>query len=319
MCPSVFERSSGQASIEADFVSRGSGYSLLLEHGNTVFQFPDSRLHMVLAGGAKTAAGTGLELLPGRSNYFIGRDATKWRTDVAQFGRVRYGDVYPGIDLIYYGTQRKLEYDFVVHPGANPSKIELAFTGADALVLDASGNLIVRSAAGEMKHNKPVVYQDVDGERVLIEGSYRISATHKVKFDVGRYRRNLPLVIDPVLVYSSYIGGSETEANAQVAVDSAGNIYLAGTTRSADLPITPEAFRRNRSSSSSADVFVMKLNPSGDQIMYSTFLGSAYGEGPIHLGIDLAGSVYVIGKAVDWLRFPATANALATFESLFLL
>ncbi len=172
--PLSFERNAGQTSRRVDFISRGPGYTLFLQRNEAVFRLREgndraSVLRMKVVGANKSGAVTGLDLQRAKSNYFIGNDSSKWRTDIPQYARVRYSDVYPGIDLVYYGNQRQLEYDFVVSPGADPRKIELAFDGADSMRVDTNGYLVLRTGAQETRQHRPVVYQLLDGARQTID------------------------------------------------------------------------------------------------------------------------------------------------------
>ena len=182
---------------------------------------------MKLVGANLQPTVTGLEELPGRVNYFIGNDSTKWRTNILTYVKVKYGDVYPGVDLIYYGNQRNLEYDFVVAPGADPKTITLGFEGADKIEVDSShGDLMLDTADRQIRLRKPLIYQEVDGVRKEIFGSYVLKDKHEVGFQVAAYDASKPLLIDPVLVYSTYLGGSGSESSSVIAVDASGNAYV---------------------------------------------------------------------------------------------
>ena len=211
---------------------------------------------------------TGLDELPGKSHYFRGRDPSQWRTNVPSFAKVKYQDVYPGVDLLYYGRQGKLECDFIVAPGADPKSIQLAFEGADRIELDTRGVLVLQTLGGEIRWNKPRVYQEINGIRKPIAGNYRldqkpdITASNfpLVGFQVGVYDTALPLVIDPVLEYSTYLGGSSSEGGSDIAVDGEGNAYVTGNTRSPDFPTMDPP---QPSFGGVIDLFVAKLNPAG--------------------------------------------------------
>src|SRR5439155_14144119 len=177
---------------------------------------------------------SGLDELPGKANYLIGKDPAKWRTNVPTYAKVHYRAVYPGIDLVYYGNQRQLEYDFVVTPGADPNRIVLGFQGAERLEINAEGELVLH-AGGEVIHQRvPVIYQEIDGVRTKIEGRYVLKDAHRVGFQVAAYDQGRPLVIDPTLVYSTYLGGSGWDEGFGIAVDAAGAVYVTGGTSSAD-------------------------------------------------------------------------------------
>jgi hypothetical protein len=191
---------------------------------------------MNLLGACPTPHVEPLELLPSKSNYFIGNEPAKWRTNVPMYAKVQYQDVYPGVDLVYYGNQGQLEYDFVVASGADPSRIRFSIHGAKKLETDAYGDLILDLAETEVRLLKPTVYQHVAGGRKEIAGRYVLRGRRVVGFEVSGYDRNEPLIIDPVLSYSTYLGGSSGAFGNAIAVDSAGNAYVTGGTASTDFP-----------------------------------------------------------------------------------
>ncbi len=179
----------------------------------------------------------GLEELPGTSNYFIGNDPQKWRTDIPSFARVKYEYVYPVVDLIYHCKQGWLEYDFVLVPGTNPETIGLDFEGVDRLEVDAQGDLVLHIAGGQIRQEKPRIYQEIDGERRSIAGGYRLLGDGQIGFQVAAYDARKVLIIDPVLSYSTYLGGSGFEDGTGTTVDTAGNAYVTGRTLSSNFPI----------------------------------------------------------------------------------
>src|SRR5438445_1632722 len=180
----------------------------------------------------------GLNELPGRSNYYIGRDPKKWRTNVPNYRQVAERGVYPGIDLVYHGNQQQLEYDFVIAPSADPRAIRLAVDGARKVRTDSVGDLIVEVATGELRLHKPVIYQKAEGIEEPVDGRYVLEGKHQVAFRVGKYNPSLPLVIDPILSYSTYLGGSVIDSAAAIAVAADGTAFIAGGTFSADFPTT---------------------------------------------------------------------------------
>jgi hypothetical protein len=182
---------------------------------------------MELAGAQPSPEVIGVDELQGKVNYFVGNDPKQWRTNIPTYAKVRYRDVYPGVDLIYYGKGKQLEYDFIVAPGANPEVIQLAFDGADSLRVEG-GDLRLRVHGAEIRLRKPVVYQETPAGRRVIEAKYSLKGPQQIAFQVGKYDRSRPLVVDPVLDYASYFGGSGSEAAMAVAVDAARGIYLAG-------------------------------------------------------------------------------------------
>jgi uncharacterized protein (TIGR03437 family) len=328
--PLSFEANIGQADRRVRFVSRGSGYGLYLTGDEAVFALrkggcgaavrPGARrgepgcehdvVRMRLAG-ASGAAAAGEEPLPGKANYFIGSDPAQWRTGVPTYAKVRYRSVYPGVDLVYYGNQRQLEYDFLVAPGGDPKQIRLGLDGAKGLRLDADGDLVVTASHGALAFHKPVVYQLVDGQRKAVVGNFAMLDKRTVGFRVGDYDRAKPLVIDPVLTYSTYLGGSVWSSASAIAVDADGNAYVAGSTASTDFPVTQGALQATvPTCSNCVAAFVAKLNPSGTALVYSTYLGAS-GSGTYArayaLAVDDAGSAYVAGSA--GAGFPVTAGA----------
>jgi hypothetical protein len=311
--PLQFEANRGQTHKDVRFLSRGAGYSLYLTAGEAVLVLSkpgaDAKrvaLRMSLVGTARNPVVTGLDELPGKANYFIGKDRSKWRTNVPTYAKVQYQNVYPGIDLVYYGNQRQLEYDFVVAPGADPKKIVLGFKGADKLKIDAGGDLVLRMAGSDIRQHKPVVYQDIDGVRHEIAGNYVRKGANRVGFKLAAYDATRPLVIDPVVLsYSTYLGGSGDDSGRSIAVDADGNAYVTGTT-SAGFPTTAGAFQPTGSGTS--DVFVSKLNPAGSALVYSTYLGGSGSDGASGISVDAAGNAYVAGGTSS-IDFPTTAGA----------
>jgi beta-propeller repeat-containing protein len=239
-------------------------------------------LRMRLIGANAQAKISGLEQLPGRSNYFIGKDPAKWHTNLPNYARVKYAKVYPGVDLVYYGNQRQLEYDFVLAPGADPSQIKLSFNGAQRLQLDAGGDLIVSIAGSEIIEHKPVIYQDLDSIRRRVAGGYALRSSHTVGFKLGAYDAHRSLTIDPALVYSTYLGGG-FDAGSGIAADAAGNAYVTGHTDSRNFPVTPGALQTTLGGD--ADAFVSKFSL-GLAIPFAEFGG--------HLRIDPGTGVFLL-------------------------
>jgi beta-propeller repeat-containing protein len=332
--PLHFEANQGQADKEVRFLSRGPGYSLYLTAGEAVLVLtrpnpdgkPDGRstpgrreapaqampavLRMSIVGAAPAPLVSGREELPGKANYFIGRDPEKWRTNVATYAKVHYREVYPGIDLVYYGNQRQLEYDFVVAPGADPKKIVLGFKGADKLEIDAEGDLVLHMAGEAVRQKKPVIYQEIDGVRQEVAGSYVLKGAKRIGFKVAAYDTSRPLVIDPVVLsYSTYLGGISTDRGRAIAVDSVGNAYVTGYASSSDFPTTPAAFQPIQpSTDSSGAAFVTKLNPTGSALVYSTYLGGNRGAAGGGIAVDADGNAYVTGSTTS-RDFPTTPEA----------
>ncbi|HEY3132394.1 MAG TPA: SBBP repeat-containing protein [Acidobacteriota bacterium] len=254
--------------------------------------------------------------MPGKTNYLVGADPNKWRTDVPTYAKVKYEAVYPGVDLLFYGTARQLEYDFVIAPGADPESIRLEFQTPQAgssLRIDFDGDLIVSTRTGEIRQHKPAIYQDLGGVRRTIPGGYVLKGKHLVGFQVGKYETDSPLVVDPVLVYSTYLGGGGDEEGHGVAVDSAGNAYVAGITTSTDFPTSGPL---QPAKSASQDIFVSKINAAGTALIYSTYLG---GSGYDHAGaiaVDATGNVYLTGFT-DSTDFPIVRALQSAKNSSF--
>src|SRR4029077_6998079 len=208
----------------------------------------------------------GLEELPGKVNYFIGKDPKEWRTNIPTYGKVRYSAVSRGIALVYYGNGRQLEYDFIVAPGADPGVITLAFGGADALAVSTEGDLVLQTRSGELRLRKPLIYQEVGGTKRSVPGGYVVRGERGVGFQVAAYDGTKPLIIDPVLVYSTYLGGVGEDNGSGIAADATG-IYVVGLTVSPDFPPAGSPVQGNKGAD--YDAFITKLNPAGTALIYS--------------------------------------------------
>ncbi len=234
----------------------------------------------------------GEDLLDYKCNYFLGNDPTGWRTDVDNYGAILYEQVYPGIDLKYYGNGREMEYDFIVSPGADPSRIRIQYEGVETISVNAEGELVVKTRWGEVIERRPVVYQPVNGARVPIEGRYEITGGNSFGFSIGAgYNPALPLVIDPVLSYSTYLGGSGGDYGYDLAIDEAGIAYVMGETYSTDFP-TLDPYQTDQGQS---DVFISKLSSDGSSLIYSTYLGGNYQDRGHDIILDESGAMYVTG------------------------
>jgi hypothetical protein len=337
--PLSFELNQGQTNGRVKFLSRGHGYSLFLTRGEVVLalQGPaaasDSTtghsaagvrrtlLRLKLVGANPEAKIEGLGELPGKSNYFIGNDASKWRTNVPNYAKVRFENIYPGVDVVYYGNQKNLEHDFIVAPGVDPSAITLAVkaeTGTSQkhpLVINSRGDLVVRAGHEEFRFQRPLIYQETNVGRQEVAGGYIFKADNEVGFDIRAYDQTKPLVIDPVLVYSTYLGGSADEVGFTITVNSAGNAYVAGATTSADFPLTPGAFQTSFEGPNSpqrGDAYVTELNPAGTGIVFSTYLGGSGNENGRAIALDSAGNVYLAGDTGS-SNFPTLNPAQPSF------
>ncbi len=308
--PLHFEANQGQVDPAVKFLARGQGYTLFLASDEVVFGVPTGErpalVRMKLLGADPAAEIVGRDELPGKVNYFRGRDPVAWQTNVPTYAKVLYRAVYPGVDLVFYGRQGRFEYDFVVAPGAEPTAIRLAVDGADSLRLDTSGDVVLAVGKEEVRIEKPLVYQLVDGARREVPGRFVLAGTHELAFRVDAYDRARPLVIDPTLVFSTYLGGSGNEGACCIAVDGAGNIYVAGATSSPDFPVTPGATQDTLRGTSG--VFIVKLNPAGSALLYATYLGGEFEELVGGLAIDGVGNALVTGLTFS-KEFP-TVNAI---------
>jgi hypothetical protein len=257
-------------------------------------------LKMRLVGANRHAKVTGSEPMGCPVHYFLGNDPTKWHTDVPQYSRVKYEAVYPGVDLVYYGNQSQLEYDLVVAPGADPQQIELAYSGADDAELDVHGDLLLHSGEATVRQHRPFVYQEVDGQRQVVRASYVLAAAQgrqstSVRFDLGTYDQRRPLVIDPVLAYSTYLGGGVDDHGVGIAVDGAGNAYVTGFTAATNFP-TEGALQGDAGND---DAFVTKVDTNATgvaSLLYSTYLGGSDTDVANGIAVDGSGNAYVTGK-----------------------
>jgi hypothetical protein len=337
--PLFFEPNQGQTAPPVKFVARGSGYGLFLTADEAVLQLQravanprtataipehpaSSVIRMKLDGANSAARVSGAEPLPGKSNYFIGNDPAKWRRNIPQFARVQYKSVYPGVDLVYYGDQGQLEYDFRVAPTADPNQIALTFQGASPR-LDA-GDLVLSTANGDVRFHAPHIYQPAaprnfqensGSAETAVAGCFRQLADNKIGFAIANYDHSRELVIDPVLSYSTYLGGAGTEGLVKIAVDGIGRIYVAGSTNSAyffpllaDPPIQGKLL-------GAQNIFIAVIDPNQtptSQLIYATYLGGSGLDSLAGVAVDSAFSIYVAGSTTS-SNFPTTpSNALLT-------
>jgi len=346
--PLIFEPNQGQRNLDpadprAKFVTHGSGYSLFLgsegailslvsrDHSRRESSRQDSAkggasvtqvesLQMKLAGANPNANVTGADLLPGKSNYFLGNDPAKWRHGVPQFARVRYENVYPGINLVFYGNQGRLEYDFQVAPGGDPAQAELEFNGAKRLELK-DGALVIHGEGGSVQLEAPRVYQEIAGRQQAVEGSFVLRGANRAGFAVGSYDHARELVIDPILSFSTYFGGSGDECvinssgvceplSTSIAVDSAFNIYITGSTTSPNLP-TGGVFQPTLAAGATQNVYVAKITPPLGSLAavldYVTYLGGDGSDYPVGIGVDGRGDPFVAGTTTSG-NFPTSAT-----------
>ena len=321
--PMAFEPNQGQADEKVRFISRGRGYTLfltseeavLLLRGRSMGKAEAGIVRMRFLGADAESTITGRQELPGKSNYLMGRDPAGWRTSIPNFGRVHYEELYPGIDATFYGNQGRLEYDFIVEPGIRPETIRFGFDGIHEVAVSTDGDLLLDTAIGEVRLTKPILYQETDGVRNEIAGQYVLLDDNEVGFRVGAYDTEKQLVIDPQLLYATYLSGSTTEDGFAVAVDSTGDAYVTGHTLSANFP-TSGAFQTVLLGS--GEVFVTKLSPvaadgQGSDLVYSTFIGGTANDIARDVAVHNAtGNACVVGDTLSRLSFPITANAFQT-------
>lgn len=309
--PLSFEANQGQTDAAVDFLARGQGYSLYLSPNETVLSLraaatPSSTsVRMRIKGANGNARIAGEDALPGVTNYFVGSDPTHWHTNVPNYGKVRYSSVYPGVDVVYYGNQRNLEYDFVVAPGADPRQIAVDFQGVRSLTVNPEGDLLLETGNGALVQHKPVIYQMIDGQRHSVSGSYAVAGT-QASFKVARYDHRLPLIIDPTLSYSTYFGGKDFDFGDSIAVDSNGDAYVAGLIYTTGYPL---AHGGDCAAEANGDAFVAKLNPNGSRLLYTTYIGGSAEDIAHGIAVDSSGNAYVTGvtRSQD---FPTTRGAV---------
>jgi hypothetical protein len=290
--PLHFEINRGQSAPDVKFISRGRGYGLSLRASDALLTLSNpapAAVRLTFVGARSDARVEGQDELPGKANYLIGSDPRAWRTNIPMYARVRYRDVYPGIDVVFHGDQQQLEYDLIVAPGHDPRTIALRVDGVDRLAVDPAGDLLLHVGGGIIRMQKPVIFQHPQGgaTRRAVDGHYVLSGTHQVGFAVGAYDETRPLVIDPVLVYSSYLGGTGSDQGNGIAVDAAGSAYLIGTA-GADFPVSNPL-------GGAADAFIVKLNPQGTALVYATALGGAAADAGVDIAVDAEGQAYVVG------------------------
>ncbi len=333
--PLRFEVGESEAGARDRFIARGPAYYLTITPTETLVSVCKSSLPangspgpvlpgalpasvsyrsfgLEFVGADASARIAGEQELPGSVNYFLGNDPARWRTGVPTFARVRVTDLYPGISLIHYGNQQRLEYDFVVGPGVDPSVITLRFQGADKVTLDEQGDLTLSLGADAIRQPKPVIYQQVQGIRKQIAGGYLMADPETVKFEIGPYDHRLPLVIDPVLSYSTYFGGSGLDAGWSVAVDTNGFVYVAGESMGG-LPTTVGTLTNRYSGARShGDAFVAKFNNDASQVIYLAYIGGALDDVGLSLAVDNGGNAYITGytDSTDFPRKSAIFNAI---------
>lgn len=331
--PLSFEPNNGYMDKRIKFFSRGGKYRLFLTSAEVILALSGNRdetLRTTFVGANSEAELEPLNELPGKSNYFVGNDPKQWRTNVTNYARVKQRSVYPGIDVVFYGNQRQLEYDFIVAPHADPKVIKLAFTGGRNIRLSNSGNLLILTAQGEVTIEKPAIYQESKGTRQEVEGAYILHKNHTVTFRIGEYDNTRSLVIDPVMAYSTFLGSTGNDFGNDIAVDASGNAYVVGGTNSNNFPTSnplqpglnggacTDLFGRPEGCH---DVFVAKLNASGTALVYSTYIGGTNRDNGLSIAVDALGNAYITGYTESsnfpllqpiQTQFGGTADAFVT-------
>ncbi len=335
--PVAFEANVGQTDAQVRFLNRGHDYALFLTSSEAVLSF---RLHehqlsehdhtehdhsgdeneavepatsavvrMQFVGANPDVQVSAADELPGKINYFFGDDPQQWHTDISTYGRVEYENLYAGIDLVFRGSNQYLEYDLVVAPGADPGLARLHYDGVDALRLDDQGNLVLQIHGHELPQLAPVIYQEADGTRQTLAGRYVLYEDHQVGFQVDAYDSTRPLIIDPIIGYSTYLDGMQADEGLAIAVDSQGSAYVTGYTASTDFPTASPYQATN---GGGQDVFITKLNSTGSALVYSTYLGGAGDDVGYGIFLDGSNNAYVAGKTAS-SNFPLQAAYQGTF------
>jgi Abnormal spindle-like microcephaly-assoc'd, ASPM-SPD-2-Hydin/Beta-propeller repeat len=326
MLPLSFEANHGQSAEPVRYLAHGPGYNLFLTANGAVLDLQgpgagsqkpeagrqrseikgarDSVLWMRLIGANPSAAITGVEELPSKSNYFIGNDPKNWRTDIPNYAEVKYTEIYSGVDMVFYGRQGQLEFDFVLAPGADPSQVRFGIGGAPMKV-NSAGELELGTSGGKLVLRPPTAYQGNGGSKRPVAVRYVRKRNGQIGFRLEAYRRSEPLTIDPVLSYSTYLGGTGPDIAYGIAVDGSGDAYVAGVTGSLNFPVKLAA---QKSETGQSNAFVAKLNPSGSGLIYSTYIGGSGADSANAIAIDSTGSAYIAGSTSS-TNFPVTPGA----------
>ncbi|WP_017305823.1 SBBP repeat-containing protein [Spirulina subsalsa] len=317
--PLSFIANGGQTDSAIKFQVNGAGHNIFFAPDAVVFSgsqrvdgesIPTLVEHR-LVGANPTPVITPLQQLVGVANFLQGNNPSQWITNVPTYNGIVYQNVYDRIDRVFLGTEGQLKSEFIVHPGGDPSQIRMQYDGVEAIEIRSDGALVLKTAFGELVDAPLFIYQEINGQTVIIEGSYEILENGKVGFNLGHYNPNYALVIDPTLEYSTYLGGSGDEVTAAIAFDNTGATYFTGSTLSTNFPTRPGAFQTINSGE--RDIFVTKVNPFGNEILYSTYIGGAADDWVYDILVDNSGVAYLAG-GTNSTNFPITNNA---FQSAF--
>lgn len=329
--PIRFEPNVGQSDRQVQFLTRANGYTLFLTATESVMVFggpairstrerPDATAALT---SAQTANGPsvlrigfvganpqprieGVDALPGITNYLIGQNPANWHTDIVSFAKVRYHGIYPGIDLVYYGRERSVEYDFVLRAGADPSVIRFKLEGAESASINAAGELVLKVRGGELRQQAPVIYQNGPQGAELVSGGYLVQGKN-ISFRVGAFDHSRELIIDPVLAYSTYLGGSGSDEANAIDVGATGDAYITGSTSSINFPIqgTPASVQHGNQ-----DVFVTKMSLAGSTLTYSTYIGGVGTDIANDIVVSGAGTAYITGSTTS-IDYPVVTPTIA--------
>jgi Beta-propeller repeat len=334
--PLVFEKNLGQTSPRVKYLAHASGYTLFLTDKEAVLRLEapatgasnaarrltrradvaaEKRKFAVVSlsldGSQAPAHVEALDAQPGHTNYLIGRDRSRWQKNVPMYGRVKYHSVYPGVDAVYYGNENRLETDYIVAPGSDPNQIVMDVQGAKTLKINSLGDVALTTEAGDLILRRPNVYQEIGGARREIAANYIEHSKSSIGIQIGAYDSREPLVVDPVLDYSTFLGGSGGEAGNAIAVDASGDAYVCGSTSSSNFPVTTGVYLGSNpdNGTNGTSAFIAELNPTGTQLIFATYLGGSVSESCQGIGVDSSGNVYVTGTTRS-LDFPTLANAI---------
>ncbi|HET6974810.1 MAG TPA: SBBP repeat-containing protein [Pyrinomonadaceae bacterium] len=304
-----FEENQGQAQAQTRFLVRGNQFAASLSTTEATFSLGNARcactqnLVLQFVGANNQAQPIGEQLLKERSNYLIGNDPKAFRTNIPHYAQARFNQVYSGVDVLYYGDAGHLKYDIVVAPNTDPNVIKIRYAGTEGIEIDRAGNLLLKLNGGKIIQPKPLIYQSLNGKRHYVAGRYVVENQDQIAFRIGNYDASIPLVIDPVLVFSTYLGGSGSEEGTAVTTDFEGNAYVVGATNSLNFPLTPGVFQS--ASGGGKDLFVTKLNPNGNGVVYSTYIGGSLDDYGYGIAIDTGGNVYLTGTTAS-ANYPVT-------------